>query len=70
MSFSFDVLKYRLENEYKVEIRLENLPYEYIRGLKIRDHMNLWSETSDMKKIKGSQKTDRCFSLHMSGASG
>ncbi len=27
----FDVLKYRLENEYKVEIRLENLPYEYIR---------------------------------------
>ena len=29
----FDVLKYRLENEYNVEIRLENLPYEYIRWI-------------------------------------
>ena len=27
----FDVLKYRLENEYGCEIRLESLPYEYIR---------------------------------------
>ena len=27
----FDVLKYRLKNEYNVEILLENLPYEYIR---------------------------------------
>ena len=27
----FDVLKYRLENEYGCEIRLEALPYEYIR---------------------------------------
>ena len=29
----FDVLKYRLENEYNVEIRLENLPYEHIRWI-------------------------------------
>ena len=29
----FDVLKYRLENEYNVDIRLENLPYEYIRWI-------------------------------------
>ena len=29
----FDVLKYRLQNEYNVEIRLENLPYEYIRWI-------------------------------------
>ena len=29
----FDVLKYRLENEYNVEIRLEKLPYEYIRWI-------------------------------------
>ncbi len=27
----FDVLKYRLENEYGCEIRLESLPYNYIR---------------------------------------
>ncbi|MDY5742755.1 MAG: peptide chain release factor 3, partial [Lachnospiraceae bacterium] len=27
----FEVLQYRLENEYNVEIKLENLPYEYIR---------------------------------------
>ena len=26
-------LKYRLENEYNVEIRLENLPYEHIRWI-------------------------------------
>ena len=24
----FDVLKYRLENEYNVEIRMDSLPYE------------------------------------------
>ena len=29
----FDVLKYRLENEYNVEIRLDMLPYEYIRWI-------------------------------------
>ena len=33
----FDVLKYRLENEYNVEIRLENLPYEYIRWIENKD---------------------------------
>ena len=27
----FDVLKYRLENEYNVEIRMDSLPYEHIR---------------------------------------
>jgi peptide chain release factor 3 len=29
----FEVLKYRLENEYNVEIRMENLPYEHIRWI-------------------------------------
>ena len=33
----FDVLKYRLENEYNVEIRLEKLPYEYIRWIENED---------------------------------
>ena len=49
----FDVLRFRLENEYNVEIRLENLPYEHIRWI---ENQNIDVEhltgTSDMKKIK------------------
>ncbi len=49
----FDVLKYRLENEYNVEIRLENLPYEHIRWIENKDiDLNKLTGTSDMKKIK------------------
>ncbi len=49
----FDVLKYRLENEYNVEIKMENLPYEHIRWVENQD-MDLKSltGTSDMKKVK------------------
>ena len=48
----FDVLKYRLENEYNVEIRLENLPYEYIRWIENEEiDMDKLVGTSDMKKI-------------------
>ncbi len=50
----FDVLKYRLENEYNVEIKLEPLPYEYIRWIENKDEVDLdrLSGTSDMKKIQ------------------
>jgi len=49
----FDVLKYRLENEYNVEIRLEPLPYEHIRWIVNKDiDLNKLTGTSDMKKIK------------------
>ncbi len=49
----FDVLKYRLENEYNVEIRLENLPYEHIRWIENKDiDVNKLTGTSDMKKVK------------------
>jgi peptide chain release factor 3 len=49
----FDVLKYRLNNEYNVEIRLENLPYEHIRWIENPDiDMDKISGTSDMKKIR------------------
>ena len=50
----FDVLKYRLENEYNVDIRLENLPYEYIRWIDNPQDFDLakLSGTSDMKKVK------------------
>ena len=49
----FDVLKYRLENEYKVDIRLENLPYEHIRWIENKDiDLDKINGTSDMKKIQ------------------
>ncbi|MBQ8821623.1 MAG: peptide chain release factor 3 [Lachnospiraceae bacterium] len=50
----FDVLKYRLENEYNVEIRLENLPYEHIRWVENKEEIDLTKivGTSDMKKVK------------------
>lgn len=48
----FDVLKFRLENEYNVDIRLETLPYEHIRWIENKDiDMDKLSGTSDMKKI-------------------
>lgn len=48
----FDVLKYRLENEYNVEIRMENLPYEHIRWIENPEiDLNKINGTSDMKKI-------------------
>ena len=37
----FDVLKYRLENEYNVEIIMENTPFQFIRWI-----------TSDVADIK------------------
>ena len=49
----FDVLKYRLENEYNVEIHMENLPNEHIRSNKnIELDLDKLTGTSDMKKIQ------------------
>lgn len=49
----FEVLQYRLENEYNVEIRIERLPYEHIRWIENKDaDLNKLVGTSDMKKIK------------------
>ena len=50
----FEVLKYRLENEYNVEIRMEKLPYEHIRWIENKNEIDLDKivGTSDMKKIK------------------
>ena len=49
----FDVLKYRLENEYNVDIKLEPLPYEHIRWIENKDiDLDKLVGTSDMKKIK------------------
>ncbi|MBE5958179.1 MAG: peptide chain release factor 3 [Lachnospiraceae bacterium] len=49
----FDVLKYRLENEYSCDVRLEPLPYNYIRWVKDPStDLNRLSRISDCKKVK------------------
>ena len=49
----FDVLKFRLEHEYNVDIRLDNLPYEYIRWIGNEEiDLDSITGTSDMKKIQ------------------
>ena len=50
----FEVLKYRLENEYNVDIKLENLPYEHIRWIENKDEVDVMkiTGTSDMKRIQ------------------
>ena len=50
----FEVLTYRLENEYNVEVKLEKLPYEYIRWIENKDEVDVAKiqGTSDMKRIK------------------
>ena len=50
----FEVLTYRLENEYNVEVKLEKLPYEYIRWVVNKDEVDVAKiqGTSDMKRIK------------------
>lgn len=49
----FDVLKYRLESEYNVEIRMEPLPYEHIRWIENKDvDVTSLSVTSDTKRVK------------------
>ncbi len=48
----FDVLKFRLENEYNVEIRMENLPYEHIRWIENKGlDLDQLTGTSDIKKV-------------------
>ena len=49
----FDVLKFRLENEYNVEIRLDMLPYEYIRWIANKEEVDISRivGTSDMKIV-------------------
>lgn len=48
-----DVLKYRLQSEYNVEVRLEVLPYEHIRWVVSRDtDVQKITGTSDMKRVR------------------
>jgi len=47
----FDVLIYRLKNEYNVEIKLEEMPHEHIRWIESDVDLEKLSGTSDMKKV-------------------
>ncbi len=49
----FDVLKYRLENEYGCDVRLEPLPYGYIRWIKDTSmDLDKLKVGMDIKKVK------------------
>ncbi|MCD8026591.1 MAG: peptide chain release factor 3 [Clostridiales bacterium] len=53
----FDVLKYRLENEYNVDIIMETLPFEFIRWIVNDDidpkTLDLASDTKRIQDLKG-----------------
>jgi peptide chain release factor 3 len=56
-TLQFDVLEYRLKNEYGVDIRMEGLPYQFIRwienvGLDPKT-LNLTSDTKRIQDLKG-----------------
>ena len=56
-TLQFDVLEYRLKNEYNVDIRMEGLSYQYIRwiendGLDPKT-LNLTSDTKRIQDLKG-----------------
>lgn len=49
----FEVLQYRLKNEYSVDIILEQLPYEHIRWIRDRStDPSTITGTSDMKRVR------------------
>ncbi len=56
-TLQFDVLKFRLESEYGVEVRLEPLPYEHIRWIENRNmdvsKLGVSSDTKKVKDLKG-----------------
>ena len=58
-TLQFDVLQYRLKNEYNVEIALESLPFQYIRGIENKEldvkTLNLSSGTKVVQDFKGNQ---------------
>ena len=52
----FEVLTYRLKNEYNVDIRMQNLPYQYIRWIENEEinvkALNLTSDTRRIQDLK------------------
>ncbi|MDD5924340.1 MAG: peptide chain release factor 3 [Clostridia bacterium] len=56
-TLQFDVLKYRLNNEYNVEIIMESLPYKFIRWIGNKDidpkKLDLASDTKRIQDMNG-----------------
>lgn len=56
-TLQFDVFKYRLENEYNVDILMDNLPYSLIRWIDTPDvdlkALNLTSDTKKVQDMRG-----------------
>jgi len=56
-TLQFEVLEYRLKNEYGVDIRMDTLPYQYIRWVENEDldpkTLNLTSDTKKVQDIHG-----------------
>ncbi|WP_297634857.1 peptide chain release factor 3 [uncultured Clostridium sp.] len=53
----FEVLEYRLKNEYNVDIKMERLPYRFVRWIEDDsnidiDKLNLTSDTKKVKDVK------------------
>ncbi len=49
----FEVLTYRLKNEYNVDIRMQNLPYQYIRWIENEDiNVKALNLTSNTRRIQ------------------
>jgi len=56
-TLQFDVLEYRLKNEYNVDIRMESLPYQYIRWIENKEvdvkSLSLSSDSKVVQDFKG-----------------
>ena len=49
----FEVLEYRLNNEYNVDVKMDRLAYRYVRWIENKDvDMDSLNLTSDTKKVK------------------
>ena len=52
----FEVLEYRLKNEYNVDIKMDRLDYRYVRWIEDQsidmDSLNLTSDTKKVKDMK------------------
>ena len=55
----FEVLEYRLKNEYNVDIRMQKLPFEHIRWIENEDldpkDLDLTSDTKRIEDLKGNK---------------
>ena len=49
----FEVLEYRLKHEYNVDIKMDRLPFRYVRWIENKDiDMEKLNLTSDAKRVK------------------